>query len=205
MLEARAGRGVPTREPCASAPFELDFATGSFGSRAVLVHLQQQPFKVLALLAGRAGQLVTREEIQREIWRSDTYVDFDQGLNFCIKQIRSALGDQAETPRFVETLPRRGYRFVVPVTPVLAAARPARLIEAPAARRHRGADALASPRRLSGGRRYPRQLREPGRCGRPEAGPVIVASPHVPARERRRGTIRLRGATSSTPRLGRRA
>jgi eukaryotic-like serine/threonine-protein kinase len=116
------GRGVPESGAVRFGAFELDFATGELRKTGLLVHLQQQPFKVLALLASRAGQLVTREEIQREIWRSDTYVDFDQGLNFCIKQIRSALGDQAETPRFVETLPRRGYRFLAPVTPVLAVA-----------------------------------------------------------------------------------
>jgi DNA-binding winged helix-turn-helix (wHTH) protein len=117
------GRGVPDSGALRFGAFELDFATGELRKAGLLVRLQQQPFKVLALLASRAGQLVTREEIQREIWRSDTYVDFDQGLNFCIKQIRSALGDQAETPRYVETLPRRGYRFVAPVTPVLAAPR----------------------------------------------------------------------------------
>lgn len=122
---AGEGRGVPDAGAVRFGAFEVDFATGELRKGGLLVHLQQQPFKVLALLASRAGQLVTREEIQREIWRSDTYVDFDQGLNFCIKQIRSALGDQAETPRFVETLPRRGYRFLVPVTPVLAAVRPA--------------------------------------------------------------------------------
>ncbi len=71
--------------------------------------------KVLTLLVSRGGQLVTREELQSEIWGNDTFVDFEQGLNFCIKKIRITLGDDADTPRYIETLPRRGYRFVAPV------------------------------------------------------------------------------------------
>jgi eukaryotic-like serine/threonine-protein kinase len=91
--------------------FELDLRSGEMRRAGVLVRLQPQPFKVLALLAGRAGELVTREEIQKEVWPVGTFVDFEQSLNFCIRQIRSALGDSALSPRFVETLPRRGYRF----------------------------------------------------------------------------------------------
>jgi DNA-binding winged helix-turn-helix (wHTH) protein len=95
--------------------FELDLRTGELRKCGLAVKIQQQPFKVLALLAGRAGELVTREELRQQIWGGDTYVDFDQGLNFCIKQIRAALGDHADTPVFVETLPRRGYRFIAPI------------------------------------------------------------------------------------------
>ncbi len=95
--------------------FELDLRTGELRKSGSLVKIQQQPFKVLALLATRAGELVTREEMHQQVWGEDTYVDFDQGLNFCIKQIRAALGDQADTPRYVETLPRRGYRFIAPI------------------------------------------------------------------------------------------
>jgi TolB-like protein/DNA-binding winged helix-turn-helix (wHTH) protein/Tfp pilus assembly protein PilF len=94
--------------------FELELSSGELRRSGVLVHLQQQPAKVLALLARRSGELVTREEIQREVW-GETFVDFEQGLNYCVKQIRSALGDQADTPRYLETLPRRGYRFLAPV------------------------------------------------------------------------------------------
>jgi TolB-like protein/DNA-binding winged helix-turn-helix (wHTH) protein len=79
------------------------------------VHLQQQPAKVLELLLRRAGELVTRDEIRAAVWGQDTFVNFDQGLNFCIKEIRAALGDDADEPRYVETLPRRGYRFIAPV------------------------------------------------------------------------------------------
>ena len=67
------------------------------------------------MLVRRGGEVVTREEIRQQVWHGDTYVDFDQGLNFCIRQIREALGDNAESPRYVETLPKRGYRFVAPV------------------------------------------------------------------------------------------
>jgi eukaryotic-like serine/threonine-protein kinase len=95
--------------------FEVDLRNGELRKSGALVKLQQQPFKVLALLVGRPGDVVTREELRSQIWAVDTFVDFDQGLNFCIKQIRAALGDQADTPRYVETLPRRGYRFIAPL------------------------------------------------------------------------------------------
>ena len=76
------------------------------------VKLQLQPFRVLAALLRRPGELVTREELRREVWGDHTAVDFEHGLNFCIKQVRAALGDNADQPRFIETLPRRGYRFI---------------------------------------------------------------------------------------------
>ena len=92
--------------------FELDVTTGEMRKAGVLIHLPPQPFKILALLASRAGQLVTREEIHRQIWGSETFVDFEHGLNFAIKRIREALSDNAEALRYIETLPRRGYRFI---------------------------------------------------------------------------------------------
>ncbi len=99
-------------------PFELDIDTGELRKERTLVKLQPQPFKVLALLARRAGELVSREELQKQIWTNDTFVDFDQGLNYCIRRVRAALGDNADTPGFVETVPRRGYRFVAAVAEV---------------------------------------------------------------------------------------
>ena len=96
-------------------PFELDLDSCELWKSGVRVKLQLQPFRVLGLLASQPGRLLTREEIQREVWPDGTFVDFEQALNFCIRQIRSALGDQANTPRFIETLPRRGYRFIAPV------------------------------------------------------------------------------------------
>ena len=100
--------------------FELDAATGELRKTGTLVKLQPQPFRVLLLLVERAGQLVSREEIQRCLWTDSTFVDFEHGINFSINQIRAALEDDAENPRYVETLPRRGYRFVGPVKDVNA-------------------------------------------------------------------------------------
>jgi TolB-like protein/DNA-binding winged helix-turn-helix (wHTH) protein/Tfp pilus assembly protein PilF len=95
--------------------FELELKSGELRRDGALVKLQPQPFKVLAFLTAQAGQVVTREEIQRQIWGDETFVDYEQGVNFCIKRIRAALGDDAQAPRFIETLPRRGYRFIAPV------------------------------------------------------------------------------------------
>src|SRR6185436_20072695 len=97
------------------------------------IKLPPQPLKVLELLARRSGEVVTRNEIREHVWHGDTFVDFEQGLNFCIRQIRETLGDTADAPRFIETLPRRGYRFLMPVTgsdPVQPD-RPTRLIVLP--------------------------------------------------------------------------
>src|SRR5213075_1857745 len=80
------------------------------------IKLAPQPLKVLEILVRRSGEVVTRAEIREHVWCEDTVVDFEQGLNFCIRQIREALGDVADAPRFIETLPRRGYRFLMPVT-----------------------------------------------------------------------------------------
>ena len=93
-------------------PFELDVRSGELRRNGTTVRLQPQPLKVLLLLAGRPGDVVTREEIQSQIWPAGTFVDFEQSLNFCIRQIRAALRDDANAPRYVETLPRRGYRWV---------------------------------------------------------------------------------------------
>ena len=115
------------------AAFELHAETGELKRRGDGVKLAPQPFKVLELLARHRGQVVTRAEIRDHVWSGDTFVDFDQGLNFCIRQIREVLGDTADAPRFIETLPRRGYRFLMPVIDASpAAAAPAmRLIVLP--------------------------------------------------------------------------
>jgi DNA-binding winged helix-turn-helix (wHTH) protein/tetratricopeptide (TPR) repeat protein len=94
--------------------FELDTAAGELRRQGDRVKLPPQPFRVLELLVRRGGEVVTRADIRDRIW-SDSFVDFEQGLNFCIRQIREALGDTADAPRFVETMPRRGYRFLLPV------------------------------------------------------------------------------------------
>src|SRR5260370_11293336 len=98
--------------------FQLDLKAGELHKAGVKVKLQDQPFRVLALLVDRAGQVVTREELRQNIWPTDVYVTFDQGLNNAIKKVRNALGDSADSPRFVETIARHGYRFVAPVRAV---------------------------------------------------------------------------------------
>src|SRR5713226_4916913 len=95
--------------------FEADLNTSELRKNGLKVKLQEQPFQILALLLQHRGELVTREELHRELWPADTFVDFDVGLNVAIKKLRDALGDSAENPRFVETLPRRGYRFIAAV------------------------------------------------------------------------------------------
>src|SRR5689334_9940201 len=95
--------------------FELDEEAGQLRRDGVPVRLPPQPFRLLALLASRPGELVSRDEIRQQLWGQDTYVDFDQGVNFCIKQVRSVLKDDADRPLYVETVPRRGYRFIAPV------------------------------------------------------------------------------------------
>lgn len=92
--------------------FELDRQTLELRRNGAVVKLQQQPARVLVLLTERAGDLVSREDLRKAVWTDDTFVDFDRGLNYCISQIRAALGENAEAPRFLETLRGRGYRFV---------------------------------------------------------------------------------------------
>jgi TolB-like protein/DNA-binding winged helix-turn-helix (wHTH) protein/Tfp pilus assembly protein PilF len=95
--------------------YELDLKNGELRKAGQRLKLQPQPFKVLAILAGRAAETVTREEIQNQVWGEELFVDFERGLNVCIQQIRAALNDDADAPRYIETLPKRGYRFLVPV------------------------------------------------------------------------------------------
>ena len=95
--------------------FELDLSAGELRKSGVKLRLQGQPFQVLALLLEHAGEVVTREELQQKLWPSDTFVDFDHSLNTAINKVREALGDSASSPRYVETLARRGYRFIAPV------------------------------------------------------------------------------------------
>ena len=96
--------------------FEADLRAGELRKHGMRLKLSGQPFQVLAILLQRAGEVVTREELQQALWPADTYVDFDHGLNTAINKVRAALGDSGSSPRFVETLSRRGYRFIAPVT-----------------------------------------------------------------------------------------
>ena len=95
--------------------FDLDPRTGELRKRGIRVHLQEHPFQVLAMLVERAGDLVTRNELKQRLWSDRVFVDFEQGLNNAVAKIRMVLGDSAESPRFVETLERRGYRFIAGV------------------------------------------------------------------------------------------
>jgi DNA-binding winged helix-turn-helix (wHTH) protein len=96
--------------------FEADLTTGELCKRGLRIRLQEQPFQVLAMLLEQPGVMVTREELRKRLWGTDTFVDFDHGLSKAVNKIREALGDSAESPRFVETIARRGYRFLADVT-----------------------------------------------------------------------------------------
>jgi len=95
--------------------FEANAATGELRKQGLRVKVNVQPFQVLLMLLARPGELLTREEISRELWPDGTFVDYEHGVNSAVNRIREALGDQARNPRFIETLARRGYRFVAPV------------------------------------------------------------------------------------------
>jgi len=114
--------------------FEVDLRAGELFKQGIKIRLQQQPFRVLALLLEHPGEVVTREDLRQAIWPAGTFVEFDVGLDAAIHKLRSALGDSAENPRLVETLPRRGYRFIAPVDGVFGAeaARSMRPYAAPA-------------------------------------------------------------------------
>src|SRR5207244_5931501 len=92
--------------------FEVDFRSGELRKHGSRLRLQDQPFQLLRLLLERPGELVTREELKQKLWPADTFVDFDDGLNTAVKKLRDTLGDSAERPKYIETLPRRGYRFI---------------------------------------------------------------------------------------------
>src|ERR1700733_8106697 len=102
--------------------FELSLRSEELRKHGNKVKLQGQPLKILAILLAQPGELVTREVLQKELWPEDTFVDFDSGLNSAIKKLREALGDSRESSRFIETLPRRGYRFIAQVDQAESAA-----------------------------------------------------------------------------------
>jgi len=106
---------MPTANLLRFGAFELDIEAGRLLRNGRNVRLQPQPFRLLCLLAGQAGRVVTREEIRAALWTSETFVDFEQGVNFAIKQVREALGEDADHPIYIQTMPKRGYKFVAPV------------------------------------------------------------------------------------------
>ncbi len=103
-------------------PFELSERDGELRKNGVRIKLQEQPFRVLVELVANAGRVVSREELQQKLWSADTFVDFDVGLNTAIRKLRQALNDDADHPHYIETLAKRGYRFIAPVADVVRAA-----------------------------------------------------------------------------------
>src|SRR2546425_4089258 len=110
-------------EPRAESPgssyrfglFEVDSRTGELRKQGRQIKLRGRPFDILVLLLARRGDVITREELRQQLWPADTFVDFDHGLNSAMNRLREGLGDSAENPRFIETLPKRGYRFIAPI------------------------------------------------------------------------------------------
>src|SRR5579875_3657980 len=140
--------------------FEADLATGELRKSGIRIRIQAQPFRVLTFLLERPGEVVSREELQQRLWGSDTIVDFDHSLGTAINKLREALGDSADNPRFIETLARRGYRFIAPVavsTPApaahLAAEPPLPTQTAPESLQAVASPAQASPAVAPGGSR----------------------------------------------------
>src|ERR1039458_9437167 len=110
-MEAPASFGHRVR----AGLFEVDLGSREVHKSGRKVGLQEQPFRVLAMLLERPGEVITREELQARVWPADTFVSFDEGINTAIRKLRIAFDDSADNPRFIETIPRRGYRFVAPV------------------------------------------------------------------------------------------
>src|SRR5579863_6924218 len=106
--------------------FEVSLQSGEVRKAGLRIRVQQQPLKLLEILLEHPGEVVNREELRSRVWPNESFGDFDQALNIAIGKLRSALGDSAESPRFIETLPKRGYRFIADVSVVHADARPIR-------------------------------------------------------------------------------
>ncbi len=123
-----AGRRVEPSSELRFGSYRLDLANEELTRDGQAVKLQPQPLKLLGLLASQHGRVVRREEIREALWHDDTFVDFEHGINYCIRQIRDALGDDAEHPRYVETVPRKGYRFVGSAIESLEPASPAQSV-----------------------------------------------------------------------------
>jgi DNA-binding winged helix-turn-helix (wHTH) protein len=115
--------------------FEVDLVSGELRKNGTLIRLQEQPFQVLAMLLERPGELVSRDDLRSKLWSADTFVDFDHSLNTAVNKLREALGDAATNPRFVQTIARRGYRFIAPVQesgqPIAPSPLPTPVLDAP--------------------------------------------------------------------------
>ena len=144
ISEGPTTRSIASRRSICFGAFEFDPDGGELRKHGLRVKLQGQPIDLLSTLLQHSGDVVTREELQKRLWHADTHVDFEHSLNAAIKRLRAALGDSAEAPRFVETVARRGYRFIAPLTqpaedvPQAALPQPAAQDQAPAGRRRFG-------------------------------------------------------------------
>src|SRR3954453_23194855 len=121
-MPGRAGSASPFH----FGVFELDLQAGELRKRGIRIKIQEQPLQILGLLIECPGEVVTREQIQKKLWDGDTFVDFDNAINSAVRKMRDALGDTSENPRFVETVARRGYRFVAPVQQLVTEVPPLR-------------------------------------------------------------------------------
>src|SRR5262249_9633258 len=109
-------RGIASGQIFRFGLFEADPSSGTLTRKGIRIKIQEQPFRVLVLLLERAGEIISREEMREKLWPEGTYVDFDGSLNVILKKLRATLEDDSDNPRFIETVPRRGYRFIAPVS-----------------------------------------------------------------------------------------
>ena len=151
VIESPMPGPSPSPGPTRFGPFQVDVRSGELRKHSIRIKLQDQPFRVLQVLLEHPGEVVTREELQRQIWPVDTFVDFDRGLNNAVKRLREALSDSADQPRYIETLPKRGYRFMAAVQGVNG-------------KNGSEAETLASPIVPSGPNANPLPLRTPRRA-----------------------------------------
>jgi len=137
---------VAVKQKVRFGPYELDVHSGELWKDGTRLKLQPQPIQILATLLEHPGELVTREELQHRLWPNDTFVDFEQGLNTAVRKLRAALCDEAETPKYIETLPKRGYRFVGEVLPAQAS-QPEPVVAAPLPVPHLVQTSVRKPRK----------------------------------------------------------
>src|ERR1700689_3413326 len=116
-IPKNSGSPSPRPKRIAFENFEVDMRSGEIRKHGIRIRLQAQPFQLLALLLVNAGEVVSREEICRDLWPADTFVDFDHSLAAAVNKIREALGDAADNPKYIETIPKRGYRFIATIRP----------------------------------------------------------------------------------------
>ena len=210
----RDSHGARSLESYRFGVFDFDGRTLELRKAGRLIAIRPQPLKLLALLLARPNDLVTRDDLQRALWGDDTFVDFEQGVNHAVRELRAALGDVAESPRFIETLPRRGYRFIAPVAPLAAGARPIRRRSPRRRRRRRGTPPIRRRRRAAVAAAEPaiptrrwamvagaaaRAGRRPGVAIRPSAGRRSRARPSSSVPSSPATTTAPRASASPTP------